>query len=140
MAGEGPAGARGVIMRRVFLCGAVAAGLLAGAMPASAEPADPSAPVTVTLSQEQLTYLCDKRLPKAQQRTERLINRISGGADVRGSVEWLRANAETERAAGRETTAQALEERAERRSERLPQLRSIQEQVTAFVEQYCGAK
>lgn len=102
--------------------------------------AQPSAPVTITLSPEQVRKLCEKRLPKAEKRIARLLERINGGAEVKGSVAWLKARAEKEKAAGRETTAQLLEEKAERRAGRVEQLNKAKERVADFQSKHCGAK
>ncbi|MGH3858412.1 hypothetical protein [Actinokineospora sp.] len=102
--------------------------------------AQPSAPVTITLSPEQVQNLCEKRLPKAEQRITKLLTRINGDAQVKGSVAWLKARAEKERAAGRETSAQLLEERAERRAGRVEQLNKHKDRVTEFQSRHCGAK
>jgi propanediol dehydratase small subunit len=97
-------------------------------------------PVTITLSPEQVQNLCDKRLPKIEQRTTRLLDRIQGDASVRGSVQWLKARAAKERDAGRETSAQLLEERADRRGGRVDQLNQIKQWASDFQSQHCGSK
>jgi hypothetical protein len=120
---------------------AVAAVSLAGAVPASAQPSTPpSGSVTITLSPDQVAFLCDKRLPRMETRVTKLIDRINGGADVKGSAAWLKDRAAKERAAGRETSANLLEERAERRAGRLDELNKIKGWVTDFRGKYCGAK
>jgi hypothetical protein len=106
----------------------------------AAASADPSEPVTITLSPEQVQNLCEKRLPKIESRTTRLLERIQGDATVRGSVEWLRAKATKERDAGRETSAQLLEERADRRAGRVDQLNQIKQWATDFQTQHCESK
>ncbi|MGX7824038.1 hypothetical protein ACTG9Q_02990 [Actinokineospora sp. 24-640] len=117
---------------------AIAIGLaLTTAVPAAAQP---SAPVTITLSPEQVQRLCEKRLPKIETRATRALTRISAGPEVRGSTAWLKARAATERAAGRETTADLLEERATRRADRVPQLEQIKTKVADFRAQHCTAK
>jgi hypothetical protein len=102
--------------------------------------AQPSGSVTITLSPEQVQHLCEKRLPKAERRADKLVERINGGADVRGSVAWLKERAAKERAAGRETTAKLLEERAERRAGRVDQLTKVKTRVADFRSQHCSAK
>jgi fermentation-respiration switch protein FrsA (DUF1100 family) len=100
----------------------------------------PSGSVTITLSPEQVTFLCDQRLPRIEKRTSRLVDRIQGDADTRGSAAWLRARADRERDAGRETTAQLLEERADRREGHVDQLNKINKWATDFSTQHCGSK
>jgi hypothetical protein len=111
--------------------------LVTGAATASAEPSEP---VTITLSPEQVAHVCEKRLPKIEQRTTRLLDRINGGPEVRGSVEWLRAKATTEREAGRETSAQLLEEKADRRAGRVDDLDQIKQWAADFRTAHCEAK
>lgn len=125
--------------RTAIVCCAVVSGVLLGGS-ATALAEQPSSPVTITLSPEQVTFLCEKRLPKVEKRVTRLIERITGGPEVRGSTEWLKNRADKERAAGRETTANLLEERAERRAGRLDELNKIKGWVTDFQSQHCGAK
>ena len=119
---------------------AMSAVVLAGAATAVAQPADPSGSVTITLSAEQVAFLCEKRLPKMEARITRLTERITGGPEVRGSTEWLKARAARERDAGRETSAQLLEERAERRAGKIDQLNRITSWVSDFRTKHCGAK
>lgn len=125
-------------IRRAVLAGcAVAAGFTMSAGVAAAEQ-PPSTPVTITLSPEQVAFLCDKRLPRMENRTTKLIDRINGGPEVRGSTKWLQEKAKQEREAGRETSAQLLEERAERRAGRLDELNKIKQRVSDFRTQHCG--
>jgi len=120
---------------------AVAAVSLAGAAPAVAQPSTPpSGSVTITLSPEQVAFLCDKRLPRMETRVTKLIDRINGNASVKGSTAWLKDRAAKERAAGRETSAKLLEERAARRAGRIDELNKIKGWVTDFRGKYCGAK
>jgi propanediol dehydratase small subunit len=120
----------------------LAAGLVLGGAATASATTDTSAPapVTVTLSPEQVQNLCEKRLPKIEQRTTRLLDRINGDASVRGSVQWLKARAAKERDAGRETSAQLLEERADRRAGRVDQLNQVKKWVSDFQSQHCGSK
>jgi len=111
--------------------------LVSGAATASAEPSEP---VTITLSPEQVAHVCEKRLPKIERRVTRLLDRINGGPEVRGSLEWLRARAATERDAGRETSAQLLEEKADRRAGRVDDLNKIKQWAADFRTQHCEAK
>lgn len=125
-------------MRKLVLATGLTFGLLtAGAAVANA---DPSSPVTITLSPEQVQNLCEKRLPKIEQRASKLLDRINGGPETRGSVEWLRARATTEREAGRETSAQLLEERADRRAGRVGQLNQVKQWAADFRTNHCESK
>lgn len=120
---------------------ALAAFTLAGVASASAEPTSSPAPgpVTITLSPEQVTFFCE-RVTKVERRVNKLVERINGGPDVKGSTEWLKARAQKERDAGRETTANMLEERAERRAGRIDQLNKIKAWAAEFNTKYCGGK
>ena len=111
---------------------------LAGSTVAGADPT-PSGPVTITLSPEQVGLLCG-RLSKADTRATKLIDRINGGPDVKGSAEWLKARAKKERDAGRETSAKLLEERAARRAGRVDELNKIKGFATDFKTKYCGGQ
>lgn len=123
-----------------LLVGLLTAGLMAGGAATASAATQPSEPVTITLSPEQVADLCEKRLPKIEKRTTSLLDRINGDATVRGSVAWLRARATAERDAGRETSAQLLEERADRREGRIGQLDQIKQWVSDFRTEHCGAK
>jgi hypothetical protein len=125
-------------MRNHITTAALTVGLvLAGATTAAAQPTEP---VTITLSADQVQHLCEKCLPKIEKRADRLLERINGGAEVRGSAEWLRARATRERDAGRETTAQLLEERADRRAGRVDDLTKVKQWAADFRTDHCGAK
>lgn len=97
-------------------------------------------PVTITIDQEQVTRLCDRRLPKIEDRVTRLLTRITADADTRGSADWLRARANRERSAGRETSAELLDERAERRAGRVDDLTRIQGWAEDFRAEHCGSR
>lgn len=127
-------------MHKLLTTTALAVGLvLAGAATATAQ-TDPSEPVTITLSPEQVQNLCEKRVPRIEKRAGRLLERINGGAEVRGSAEWLRARAATEREAGRETSAQLLEERADRRAGRVDDLTKAKQWAADFRTAHCESK
>ncbi|MBM7770653.1 uncharacterized protein (DUF885 family) [Actinokineospora baliensis] len=112
----------------------------AGVATAGAAAAQPSTPVTITLSPEQVTNICTKRIPRIEQRTTKLIDRINGSADVKGSAAWLRARADKEQAAGRETSANLLRERADRRAGKIDQLTKAKQRAEDFKSKYCGTK
>ncbi|MDQ3786146.1 MAG: hypothetical protein M3422_02750 [Actinomycetota bacterium] len=123
-------------MRNTLITAAITAGLvLTGTATAAADE-----PVTITLSAEQVQFLCEKRLPKIEKRVDRLLARINGDAETRGSAEWLRARAATEREAGRETSAQLLEEKADRRLDRVDDLTKIKQWAADFRTDHCESK
>lgn len=136
-------------MSRIAVGGAVVGSVLfGGAAVASAqedpstEPAPSSEPgsVTITLSPEQVTRLCENRLPRIEKRTSSLVERIQGDENTRGSAAWLRARAAKERDAGREDTASLLEERADRREGFVDPLNKINKWAADFRTEHCDAK
>lgn len=131
-------------MRTVLGTAMVTSLLIGGAAVAvaqeSTEPTTEPGSVTVTLSPEQVTWLCDKRLPRIETRTSWLVERITADAETRGSAEWLRAKADEERTAGRETSAQLLEERADRRESFVDRLNQINQWAADFRTEHCGTK
>ncbi len=125
-------------MRNTLIAAAVTAGLvLTGTATAVAQTDEP---VTITLSAKQVRFLCEKRLPRIEKRVDRLLTRINGDAEVRGSAAWLRARAATEREAGRETSAQLLEERADRRLDRVDDLTTIKQWAADFRADHCESR
>lgn len=135
-------------MSRIAVGGAMVGSVLFGGAAVAVAQEDPSsspAPsepgsVTITLSPEQVTRLCDKRLPRIETRTSKLVERIQGDENTRGSAAWLRARANTEREAGREETANLLEERADRREGFVDELNKINKWAADFRTQHCESK
>jgi hypothetical protein len=117
------------------LCGGAAVASAQGT--AQEDPSTQPGPVTITLSPEQVSRLCERRLPKIEKRTSRLVERIQGDENTRGSAAWLRARAGAERAAGHEETAQLLEERAERREGLVSDLNNINKWAVDFRTEHC---
>ena len=114
-------------------------GLVGSTTVASADPSPTPTPSykQVTLSPEESQKLCAERLPKLIERRDKLAKRISGGADVKGSVAWLKARAEKQKAKGHEKAAAQLQKRADRRSERLTQLATMKTKLETFKTQHC---
>ena len=114
-------------------------GLVAGTTVAAADPSPTPTPSykQVTLSPEESQRLCAEKLPKLIERRDKLAKRISGGADVKGSVAWLKARAEKQKAKGHDKIAAQLEKRAERRSSRLEQLATMKTKLETFKTQHC---
>lgn len=127
-------------MNKLVLGGVVAVGLVVGGATTAGAATESSAPVTVTLGPEQVANLCEKRLPGIERRATLLLDRIGGGPEVRGSVEWLRARATAARDAGRETSAQLLEEKADRRAGRVAQLDQVKQWTADFRTEHCEAE
>ncbi|TCO35718.1 hypothetical protein EV652_101603 [Kribbella steppae] len=116
-------------------------GLVGGTTVAAADPGETPTPTPtygpITLSAEESQRLCAEVLPKLIARREKLATRINGGADVKGSVAWLKARAVKQRAKGHEKVATQLEKRAERRAGRLEQLGKIKGELEAFKTKHC---
>jgi hypothetical protein len=133
---------------RIVVGGAVVGSVLFGGAAVATAQEDPSsepAPsepgsVTITLSPEQVTRLCEKRLPRIEKRTTKLVERIQGDEETRGSAAWLRARAADEREAGREETAKQLEERADRREGHVDALNKVNQWAADFRTEHCESK
>jgi hypothetical protein len=120
-------------LKRGAAIGAVLSALLVtgGSVAIAQEQGEPAEPA------ERATVFCERWLPRIETRTARLVERITGDADTRGSAEWLRARAGRERDAGRETTARLLEERAERRTGRVEELKQTRQWAEDFRAESC---
>ncbi len=122
--------------------GTAAVVLMSGLVGGTAAAADPTPTPTpsyapITMSPEESQRLCAEVLPKLINRREKLAARINGGADVKGSVAWLKARAVKQRAKGHEKVAAQLDKRAERRAGRLEQLSKIKGELEAFKTKHC---
>jgi hypothetical protein len=132
-------------MRRTVALGTSAVvlmgGLVGNTTVAAADPTPTPSPsasyAPITLSPEESQRLCAEVLPKLIARREKLATRISGGADVKGSVAWLKARAAKQRTKGHEKVADRQEKRAERRGARLEQLGKIKTELEAFKTKHC---
>ncbi|GAB2975645.1 hypothetical protein LWP59_31925 [Amycolatopsis acidiphila] len=132
-----------VSLRRVAVVGCGTAAVLAVSVPvASAQTPEPTTPGygQVTLSPEESQYLCADLLPRLADRTAKLTTRINGDANTTGSVAWLRARADGQRAKGHPQLADQLARRADRRAGRVDDLESIQDRLTNFRNSHCEAK
>lgn len=128
---------------RIAVAGlAVTAFTLAGAGAAAAQPSSsappPSGSVTITLSPDQVNYLCNTRLPRVEKRIPKLIDRINADANTKGSVAWLRAKAKAESDAGHADAAQKLNARADKRAGRVDELNKVKAWAADFRSKYCG--
>jgi hypothetical protein len=112
-------------------------GLVGGTAMADPTPSPTPSYAPITLSPEESQRLCSEVLPKLITRREKLATRINGGADVKGSVAWLKARAAKQKAKGHEKAATQLEQRAERRAGRLEQLAKVKGELEAFKTKHC---
>jgi predicted secreted protein len=132
-----------ISIRRAAVMGCCAAAALSVSVPvASAETTEPTTPSygQVTLSPEESQHLCADLLPRLIDRRNKLVARINGGAGTKGSVAWLRARADSQRAKGHTQIADQLVRRADRRAGRVDDLKSIEDRLTTFKNSHCVAK
>lgn len=102
-------------------------------------PPPPTSYAPITLSPEEAQQLCGQFLPRLTDRTKKLADRINGGAEVKGSVAWLKARAQSQRAKGHTAAADLLDQRAQRRAGRIDDLKSAQQKLDAFKTAHCKA-
>ncbi|WP_410613465.1 hypothetical protein [Amycolatopsis sp. lyj-109] len=115
-------------------CG-TAVGLLVAAPLASAQTTAPVAPIT--LSPEESQQVCSDWVPKLQKRADNLKKRITGGAEIKGSVANLKARAADQRAAGHTARADQLDQRATKRQGRVGELDAAKQKLDAFAAAHC---
>lgn len=125
--------------RRAAIAGCGVAAVLAVNPVASADTATPVTPnyAPITLSPEESQQLCATTLPRLEDRTQKLIDRINGSADVKGSVAWLKARAQDQRTKGHDRAADLLDQRADRRAKRGDDVASIHQRLAAFTTEHC---
>jgi len=112
-------------VRRMAVLGVTAVALaMSAAAPALADPSpDPSSTAGSTTGPtgERAKKLCGK-LPQLEARVDKVLARLSGGADQPGSVEFVKKRAEKARANGHTDLATALDSRAKARADMIPVL------------------
>lgn len=131
--------------RRSTIVGCGVAAVLAITPVAMADTGTPAPPpptsyAPITLSPQEAQQLCGQFLPKLTDRTKKLTDRINGGADVKGSVAWLKARAQSQRGKGHTAAADQLDQRAQRRADRINDLKSVQQKLDAFTSAHCKAE
>ncbi|KAA9153265.1 hypothetical protein FPZ12_035055 [Amycolatopsis acidicola] len=126
------------IPARAALAACGAAALLAAGAPVAS--ADTTTYAPITLSPEESQHLCADVLPRLIDRKTKLADKINGGADVQGSVAWLRAKAQDQRGKGHAKIADRLGARADRRAGRVDDLKSVDQRLTDFKNAHCVAK
>lgn len=101
---------------------------------ASADPSTPpSAPPTFDVKR-----VCDTRIPKIEDRANKLIARITGDANTKGSSANLHARAERAKTAGNDAQADWLNGKAQHRDDRVGLVRKALDQLNAYKQKYCG--
>jgi hypothetical protein len=120
---------------------AVTAGLLlAGAGTAVADgPGTAATQGPITLSPEQATEVCTKRIPAILSRVDRLTTRINADAATRGSTAWLQARHDKAQAAGRTEEADRIQKRIDGRPAKLEKLADAKKRATEFRDANCAA-
>lgn len=112
----------------------LAAGLvLTGVSAGNAAPA--AAPAGITLPdggvlEQRITKFCG-RVPDLLERIDKASTRISGDADTKGSLAWLKAQQAKAESNDRKRVAQRIERRIERRTDRLARLPELKVKLTA---------
>jgi hypothetical protein len=120
---------------------AVTAGLLlTGTGTAVADDPGTAAPQgPITLSPEQATEVCTKRIPAILSRVDRLTTRINADATTRGSTAWLQARHDKAQAAGRTEEADRIQERIDGRPAKLGKLADAKKRAAEFRDAHCAA-
>lgn len=81
--------------------------------------------------------ICEQRIPKLENRANRMLTRITGGPETHGSAANLRARAER---AQSEAQRDWLNGRAQHRDDRAALVRKSLERLTAYKQKHCGGK
>ncbi|MEU5694940.1 hypothetical protein [Actinosynnema sp. NPDC020468] len=92
----------------------------------------------ITISPDKVKELCEKRVPRVEERVRKLTTRINGGADVAGSTAWLKAQAQKARDSGDTARADRLDQRIERRSGQVDKLANLTDRTAKFKAEHCG--
>lgn len=87
------------------------------------------APELEARAEQRVDVLC-ARVPNLATRTQNLLDRLPGDADQRGSIAWVREQADRARKAGHEELATALDNRANLLAEKLETLPERQQLLT----------
>jgi hypothetical protein len=130
--------------RRIGQAAAVSAAcaglLLTGAGPALAD--DPGASATqgpITLSPEQATFVCTRRIPAILARIDRVTTRITADVATRGSTAWLQARQDRAESAGHAEVADRIQKRIDGRPAKLDALAAAKRRVTDFRDANCAS-
>jgi hypothetical protein len=130
----------GTTARLIAGTAAVLGLLLAGSEPALADGPGTSAPQgAITLTPEQATFVCTRRIPAILTRIDRVTTRIGADAATRGSTAWLTARRDKSRAAGHTDVADRLQKRIDARPDKLTRLADAKKRVTDFRDANCAS-
>jgi hypothetical protein len=107
--------------------------LLAGSGTALADgPGTSATQGPITLSPEQATYVCTKRIPAILSRIDRVTTRINADANTRGSTAWLQARHDKAQSAGHTDVADRIQKRIDGRPAKLDRLADAKKRATDF--------
>jgi hypothetical protein len=104
---------------------------LLGGVASAQTPTSPPAPTF------DVKRVCEQRIPKLENRANRMLTRITGGAETPGSVANLRARAER---AQSDAQRDWLNGKAQHRDDRAALIRKSLERLTAYKQKHCGGK
>jgi hypothetical protein len=129
----------GTTARVVAATAAVLGLLLAGSGTALADgPGTVTTQGPITLSPEQATFVCTRRIPAILSRVDRVTARINADAATRGSTAWLTARHDKAQAAGRTEVADRIQKRIDARPDKLTKLADAKKRVTDFRDANCA--
>ena len=100
--------------------------------------ASASEPADAPIWEERADRLCD-RVPRLQHRVDRVLDRIQGDADRRGSIAWLEERAQRAAGEGHDDLATFLEHRATIRTARIDVLEARLDALVAAAS-WCGER
>jgi len=123
-------------MSRIAVVGITAALGLGLSGVASAQPS--SGPAPITISPEKVRKLCEERTPRVEARIAKATERINGGPEVKGSIQYLKAQAQKARDAGKADRAKLLDDRATVRADRLVTLGNATKRLEKFKSAHCN--
>lgn len=121
----------------------MAAALALAATPALAADASsgsstPGSTTTITVDTAKLEKLCHDRLPQAQARVEKALERIQGDASTKGSAAWVRARADQAAAEGKDDLARRLQFRADQRLGHVDELTTLRTTLAGLASGVCS--
>jgi hypothetical protein len=113
----------------------LAAGLAVGGVHVASAATPAAAPADITLPsggvlEHRVTGFCN-RVPNLIKRVDQAQTRLSGDADTKGSLAWLKARQAKAEKNGRAQVVNRLDRRIERRTERLAKLPGWKKKLTA---------
>ena len=102
---------------------------------------DPDTPTQgpITLSPEQATYVCTRRIPAILARIDRVTARIGADVTTRGSTAWLQARQDRAEAAGHGDVADRIQKRIDGRPAKLAALGDAKQRVADFRNANCAS-